>query len=99
VNAALKAALLHSPAARSLLSAPSADAAAHPYGEVVLVDYGSRATDLIATGLGHGMYTRLDAMLFHAELVATRLYPSPRVAQETTRSDLPRSTSLWLPVR
>jgi hypothetical protein len=43
VNAALKAALLHSPAARSLLSAPSADAAAHPYGEVVLVDYGSRA--------------------------------------------------------
>ena len=51
----------------------------HPHGELVFVDYGGeRLASLVSSGLGHGVYTRLDAMLFNASLVATRLYrPSP----------------------
>lgn len=101
VNAELEAVLAAKSAAKEAeIDKSERGAAAHPYGEVVLVDYGARATDLIATGLGHGMYTRLDAMLFHADLVATRLYAPPPKARDydSTRSDRPRSTSLWLPV-
>lgn len=93
-----------------------ASRASRPYGEVVHVDYDAvGAAQLFTTGFGHGMYTRFDAMLFHAELIAARLYGgrSPEVrgpalsfaqeprggAQETTRSERPRKTSLWLPVR
>lgn len=85
-----------------------ASRASRPYGEVVLVDYEAvGAAQLFTTGFGHGMYTRFDAMLFHAELIAARLYgarvavPSSPVeeTQETTRSERPRKTSLWLPVR
>lgn len=52
---------------------PSAPLPSH--GELVLVDYGEgRLSTLVTSGLGHGVYTRLDAMLFHASLVASRLY-------------------------
>lgn len=46
------------------------------HGDVVLVDYASRESwrGAIASGLGHGVYTRFDAMLFHARLVAEQLY-------------------------
>lgn len=47
-----------------------------PPGELVLVDYGNEAlSGLVSSGLGRGVYTRLDGMLFHASLVASRLYP------------------------
>jgi hypothetical protein len=50
---------------------------ATPPGELVLVDYGNEAlSGLVSSGLGHGVYTRLDGMLFHASLVASRLYAS-----------------------
>ena len=53
-----------------------------PPGELVLVDYGSEGlSGLVATGLGHGVYTRLDGMLFHASLVASRLYGSLPLAK------------------
>ena len=46
------------------------------HGELVIVDYGSEGlSSLFSSGLGHGVYTRLDAMLFHASLVTSRLYP------------------------
>lgn len=46
------------------------------HGDLVLVDYGADGLrSAIRSGLGHGAYTRLDAMLFHARLVAERLYP------------------------
>ena len=39
------------------------------------MDYGGeRVTSLLASGLGHAVYTRLDAMLFHASLVIERMY-------------------------
>jgi hypothetical protein len=49
-------------------------------GQTVLVDYGDSAAmvpNFWATGFGHAAYTRRDAMLFHARLVASELY-SPR---------------------
>jgi hypothetical protein len=49
-------------------------------GQTVLVDYGDSATvvpNFWATGFGHAAYTRRDAMLFHARLVASELYPRP----------------------
>lgn len=56
---------------RSLRAAP----AAPTHGELVVVDYGrERLADLVYSGLGHAVYTRLDGMLFHASLVTDRLY-------------------------
>jgi hypothetical protein len=49
-----------------------------PEGHTVLVDYGDEARTLpnfLATGLGHAAYTRREAMLFHARLVANHFYP------------------------
>jgi hypothetical protein len=51
-----------------------------PHGHTVLVDYGDGGRTLpnfLATGLGHAAYTRRDAMLFHARLVANHFYPPP----------------------
>lgn len=42
------------------------------HGETIFVEY--RDAGLLANGMSHGAYTRLDAMLFHARLVAERLY-------------------------
>jgi hypothetical protein len=50
-----------------------------PEGHTVLVDYGDDARavpNFLATGLGHAAYTRRDAMLFHAQLVADHFYPA-----------------------
>ncbi len=50
-----------------------------PEGQTVLVDYGDAAKvvpNFLSTGLGHAAYTRRDAMLFHARLVASELYPA-----------------------
>ena len=48
-----------------------------PHGEIALVEHGDKGlTGAVATGFGHGTYTRLDAMLFHARLLAERLYPA-----------------------
>jgi hypothetical protein len=56
---------------RSLRAAPPVPT----HGDLVLVDYGrERLTDLVSSGLGHAVYTRLDGMLFHASLVSERLY-------------------------
>jgi hypothetical protein len=47
-------------------------------GRTVMVDYGDDAAlvpNFLASGLGHAAYTRREAMLFHARLVARELYP------------------------
>lgn len=55
------------------------------HGDLILVDYGGeRLAHMLASGLGHGVYTRLDAMLFHATLVTSRLYPVTGVAEAAT---------------
>jgi hypothetical protein len=49
-----------------------------PDGHTMLVDYGEKTRglpSLWATGFGHGVYTRREAMLFHAQLVANHFYP------------------------
>jgi hypothetical protein len=62
-------------AIRSGLSLPA-------HGEIALVDYGEKGlASVVTSGLGHGSYTRLDAMLFHARLVADRLYPLEKTGQ------------------
>jgi hypothetical protein len=48
-----------------------------PHGHTILVDYGDDAgavPNFLATGLGHAAYTRREAMLFHARLVAGHFY-------------------------
>lgn len=63
-------------AVRSGMSLPS-------YGEVAFVDYADKGlSSVVTSGLGHGTYTRLDAMLFHARLVADRLY-MPEITGES----------------
>ena len=57
-------------------------------GRTVLVDYGDGAgvvPNFLATGLGHAAYTRREAMLFHARLVARELYAPPAPARWTER--------------
>jgi hypothetical protein len=59
-----------------------------PQGQTVLVDYGDDAgavPNFLATGLGHAAYTRRDAMLFHARLVANHFYPPRAPAPWTAR--------------
>ncbi len=49
-----------------------------PHGRTVLVDYGDVARGLpnfLSSGLGHAAYTRREAMLFHANLIADHFYP------------------------
>ncbi len=67
-----------------------------PHGHTVLVDYGDEARtfpNLWATGLGHAAYTRREAMLFHATLLADRFYPPPMPRVQTRWTDRVR----WLP--
>lgn len=80
VNAALAGVLGTATFAPSrLASALRAGGAVPSSGDVVLVDYGDKGLS-VSTGFGHGAYTRLDAMLFHARLLADRLYPPPAIA-------------------
>lgn len=57
----------------SLQRSPWALAESGEPGERVFVDYGAPLV------LQHACYTRLDNMLFHAKLVADRLYPEPAI--------------------
>jgi hypothetical protein len=74
-----------------------------PQGQTVLVDYGDDARvvpNFFATGLGHAAYTRRDAMLFHARLVATHFYPPQTPVHWTQRvRSLWRSSPRLLPPR
>ena len=59
--------------ARNVARAPRVS----PQGDTVLIDYGGegeRAPGFLGTGLGHGVYTRPEAMLFHAKLIASHFY-------------------------
>jgi hypothetical protein len=50
-------------------------------GHTVLVDYGDvarRLPNFLSSGLGHAAYTRREAMLFHADLIADHFYPHRR---------------------
>lgn len=77
LNASLDASLGSGFAPAALARTLLDDTDTAPHGELVLVDYGEEGlASMLSTGLGHGVYTRLDAMLFHASLVATRLYPA-----------------------
>jgi hypothetical protein len=64
------------------------------FGDVVLVEYPERG--LVSTGLGHGVYTRLDGMLFHALLVADRLYPETDVGLDAPH---PPPATAWSRIR
>lgn len=94
VNTALETSLGASfaPAAavRALWTSPS-----HEDRNVVLVDYGdARLLDKIGSGLGHGGYTRLDGMLFHADLVTRLLYsPGAGSAQSVASNAVSDSSS------
>ena len=75
VNASLVPALGPGFAPGELVRSLRAATPAPAHGELVVVDYGrEKLTDLVSSGLGHAVYTRLDAMLFHASLVTDRLY-------------------------
>jgi pimeloyl-ACP methyl ester carboxylesterase len=63
--------------ARALLRNVAAPARADAAGQTYVVDYGARG--FWQSGAGHGVYTRLDAMLFNARLLVDHFYP------ETTR--------------
>lgn len=66
-------------------------------GDVAFVEYGERG--LFSTGLGHGEYTRLDGMLFHARLVAERLYRE-RESEASSRGEAaPISARAWSALR
>ncbi|MDB4935575.1 MAG: hypothetical protein JWP87_2547 [Labilithrix sp.] len=76
LNATLDEALGRGFAPSEVLRSLRGESKVSPHGEMVLVDYGAKGlAGILSSGLGHGSYTRLDAMLFHASLVASRLYP------------------------
>jgi hypothetical protein len=96
VNAALAAELGGGFAPSLLAQAVWSGRALPEHGEVVFVDYGAAGvTRALASGLGHGVYTRLDAMLFHAQLVTERLYPKASLvaASAPREGRSPRATS------
>ena len=75
VNASLVPALGPGFAPGELVRSLRAATPAPAHGDLVVVDYGhDKLSDLVSSGLGHAVYTRLDAMLFHASLVTDRLY-------------------------
>jgi len=76
-NAALDAALGPGFAPAELVRSLRAGAL-HERGEIAFVDYGKQR-------LAHGVYTRLEGMLFHAELVASRLYREPAAVPSASR--------------
>jgi hypothetical protein len=92
-NAALDAALGPGFAPTELVRALRTNATLPEGGEVALVDYNERLTDVVANGLGHGVYTRIEGMLFHAELVASRFYRD--VEAEKKEQEKPKTSSRW----
>jgi hypothetical protein len=90
-NAALDEALGPGFAPAELVRSLRAGSALPAGGDVALVDYGSeRLADVVTTGFGHGAYTRLDAMLFHGELVVSRFYRA-----ESDEAVAPPRSSRW----
>jgi hypothetical protein len=66
-----------------------------PHGQTVFVDYGDAGRGLPnfwATGFGHAAYTRREAMLFHATLMADHFYP----AMMPTRPDFKSRVRRWI---
>jgi hypothetical protein len=66
-----------------------------PHGQTVFVDYGDAGRGLPnfwATGFGHAAYTRREAMLFHATLVADHFYP----VVVSVRPDLTSRVRGWI---
>lgn len=62
---------------RALLRNASAPARADDAGHTYIVDYGARGVrGLLQSGAGHGVYTRVDAMLFFARLLVDHFYPA-----------------------
>jgi hypothetical protein len=75
INATLARSLGPGVAPAKLAVAMRGGIALPAHGEIAFVDYAEKGLgSVVSTGLGHGTYTRLDAMLFHARLVADRLY-------------------------
>ncbi|WP_146651698.1 hypothetical protein [Labilithrix luteola] len=88
INAALDPALGTGFAPGELLRSLRGSPMRPTHGELVIVDYGGeRLANMLSSGLGHGVYTRLDAMLFHATLVTSRLYPSTALMAESTSDE------------
>jgi hypothetical protein len=55
-----------------------------PHGRTILVDYadsGRVLPNFLASGLGHAAYTRREAMLFHASLIADHFYSARRASR------------------
>ncbi len=98
INAALAGTLGHAGFAPTRVAAALRAGVGLPSnGEVAFVEYGERG--LLSTGLGHGEYTRLDGMLFHARLVADRLYPEPAADAALPLSSAPLSARAWSALR
>lgn len=96
INAALGESLGAPGFAPSRVAMALRDGVAPPrYGDVAFVEYPDRG--FVSSGLGHGSYTRLDAMLFNARLVADRLYPE--LASTPAQSPLPVTRAAWARIR
>ncbi len=75
INASLTQSLGPGFAPMKLAAALGSGVTLPSYGETMLIDYADhRLGAVVTSGFGHGTYTRLDGMLFHARLVAERLY-------------------------
>ncbi len=78
MNARLDRVLGDGSSLRAWLRSVSQGMRISPQGHTVLVDYGDSARllpNFLSSGLGHAAYTRRDAMLFHASLIADHFYP------------------------
>jgi hypothetical protein len=107
VNAALAGSLGHAGFAPTrVATALRAGVGLPTNGEVAFVEYGEK----LASGMNHGAYTRVDAMLFHARLVAERFYtaetPSlvteasaPSAGAESDEGASPLSSRAWSAIR
>jgi hypothetical protein len=79
LNARLDRVLGEGSSVRAWLRNVSRGVRISPHGRTLLVDYGDSGRVLpnfLSSGLGHAAYTRRDAMLFHASLIADHFYPS-----------------------
>ena len=94
INAALAGSLGHGGFAPTRVAAALRAGVGLPSnGEIAFVEYAERG--LLATGLGHGTYTRLDGMLFHARLVADRFYPEASRDDGLGAEAAPLSARAW----
>jgi hypothetical protein len=92
VNARLDAVLDRGSSVRTWLAAVRRAPLSPAHGDTLLVDYrdaGERSANWLRTWFGHAAYTRLDAMLFNAWLVAEQLYseelPEPAALRVAAR--------------